>query len=134
MLSKIWKGPEAISVWVELIARRKSEISACLDEGNLTMQTTASLMAARQEITRANLAAWDASARAWLQTVDETNQVRQTQLRLVLENISIPVNNQADLYQSLLKAWTNALVMVENLVAGMPQSVNDGGVLIALSA
>jgi hypothetical protein len=66
MLSKIWKGPEAISVLVELVARRKSEISACLDEGNLTMQTTASLMAARQEITRANLAAWDASARAWL--------------------------------------------------------------------
>lgn len=132
MLSKIWKGPEAISVWVELVARRKSEILACLDEGS--MQTTASLMAARQEITRANLAAWDASARAWLQTADEANQVRQTQLRLVLDNISIPVNNQADLYRSVLKAWTNALVMVENLVAGMPQSVNDGGVLLALSA
>jgi hypothetical protein len=53
---------------------------------------------------------------------------------LVLDKISIPVNNQADLSQSVLKAWTNALAMVENLVAGMPQSVNDGGVLIALSA
>jgi hypothetical protein len=132
MLSKIWKGPEAISVWVELVVRRKNEIMAGFDEGS--MQSTANLMAARQEITRANLAAWDASARAWLQTADERNQLRQTQLRLVLDNISIPVNSQQDLYQSVLKAWTNALVMVESLVAGMSQSVNDGGVLLALSA
>lgn len=132
MLSRIWKGPEAISVWVELVARRKSEILADLDGGS--MQTTASLMAARQEITRANLAAWDASTRAWLQTADEANRVRQTQLRLVLDNISMPVNNKADLYQSVLKAWTSALIMVESLVNGMPQSVLDGGVLLALSA
>jgi hypothetical protein len=132
MLSKIWKGPEAISVWVELVVRRKNEIMAAFDEGS--MQSTANLMAARQEITRANLAAWDASARAWLQTADEVNQLRQTQLRLVLDNISIPVNSQQDLYQSVLKAWTNALVMVESLVAGMPQSVSDGGVLLALPA
>lgn len=102
MLSRIWKGPEAISVWVELVARRKSEILASLDGGS--MQSTASLMAAQQEITRAHLAGWDASARAWLQTADEANRVRQTQLRLVLDNISMPVNNKADLYQSVLKA------------------------------
>jgi hypothetical protein len=132
MLSKIWKGPEAISVWVELVSRRKTDILENLEGGS--MQTTANLMAARQEVTRANLAAWDASARAWLQTGDEANKIRQTQLRLVLDNISLPVNNQSDLYQSVLKAWTNALLMVESLVSGMPQSVHDGAVLLALSA
>jgi hypothetical protein len=69
MLSKIWKGPKAISVWVELVARRKSEILAELDGGST--QATARIMAAQQEITRGHLAAWDASARAWLQTADE---------------------------------------------------------------
>jgi hypothetical protein len=132
MLGKIWKGPEAISVWVELVARRKSQILSELDQSSF--QATASFMAAQQEITRTHLAAWDASARAWLQTADEANLVRQTQLRLVLDNINMPVNNQADLYQSVLKAWTNALVMVESLVAGMPQCVKDGAVLLGLSA
>jgi hypothetical protein len=51
-----------------------------------------------------------------------------------LDNISLPVNSQANLYQSVLKAWTNALVMVESLVSGMPQSVLDRAVLLALSA
>lgn len=68
-LSKIWKGPKSISVWVKLLARRKSEILAEFDGGST--QATARIMAAQQEITRGHLAAWDASARAWLQTADE---------------------------------------------------------------
>lgn len=132
MLANVWKGPEATSVWVELVETRKSKILAEFDQSS--MQATASLLAARQEITRANLAAWDASARAWLQTADEANQVRQTQLRLIIDNINIPVNNDRDLFSSVMHAWTNALIMVENLISGMPQSVQDGAVLLALSS
>lgn len=123
MLSKLFKGPETISVWVELVARRKSEIMTMLDSGSL--EDTSSILAAQQEITRAHLSAWDASARAWLLTADEAQRVKQTQLRLVLDNISVAVNNHLDLYKSVLKAWTDALVMVENLVSGIPQAVHD---------
>jgi len=77
------------------VASRKSEIFAVPDVGSI--QATARIMAAEQEITRGHLAAWDASVRAWLQTADEANRVRQTQLRLILDNISLPVNSQADL-------------------------------------
>ncbi|KAH6672035.1 hypothetical protein B0J14DRAFT_543808 [Halenospora varia] len=132
MLARIWKGPEAISVWVELVARRKAEIVQEFEQGSI--QSTTDLLAEQQEISRSHLAIWDSSARAWLQTADEALCVKQTQLKLVLDNVNIPVENSSDLYTSVIKAWKTALLLVDRLASGSPQSVQDGSVLLGLSA
>jgi hypothetical protein len=89
-------------------------------------------MAAQQEVTRNHLALWDSSARAWLQTADEAYRFQQTQLRLVVDNVNIPINKDKDLYQSVVKAWIDAMTSVESLITGMPQRVQDGAVLLGL--
>lgn len=64
MLARIWSGPEATSLWVELVDHKRREI-----EESCTGDSTSHyvlLQAAHQEITRPNLADWDASTRAWL--------------------------------------------------------------------
>lgn len=63
MLAKIWEGPEATSIWVEIISRRKNEVLHEFDEKNIGDMAT--LVASKQELSREQIAKWDASARAW---------------------------------------------------------------------
>ena len=58
MLSRIWKS-KAVSVWVELVERRKAILQASLD-GNLN---ASDITASAIQINREQLADWDASAR-----------------------------------------------------------------------
>lgn len=132
LLAKIWKSNEAISLWVELVERRKQEIQSTFTGGNPTELTAA--MAAQQIITRDHLAAWDASARSWLHTADSAKRRQQTQLMLIINNLSISVNSNSDPYESVMKAWISALETMERLVQGIPQRVADGGILLAVSS
>ncbi|KAI9845370.1 MAG: hypothetical protein M1838_001770 [Thelocarpon superellum] len=97
MLARIWSAPKAISVWVEMVAERKKEISANCD-GSQSVHYTA-LMAAQQEISRKQLAEWDANARAWLRSADEAMKMQQTQLMLIIKNVNISVNKIMNTYQ-----------------------------------
>ena len=71
MLARTWLGPEAVSIWVEILEERKRLIleRAESDAFNTPM---GSLVAARHGLSRNELAQWDASARAWLQSADDT--------------------------------------------------------------
>jgi hypothetical protein len=133
MLARVFESPEAISIWVELIKERREFIAKNLEDG-ASVPFSLAAAAAQQEITRTRLAEWDASARAWLRTADKIKEKQQTQLRLVLDNIHLPVNSKQLVFSSVIEAWKSALQTMESLICGMPQAVNDGAALVGLSA
>lgn len=130
MLARIWREPEAISLWVELVERRRIEVNGSTVDGS----NVAALMAAQQTFNREQLAAWDSSARSWIKTADAQMRVQQTQLMLIISNIELPVNSSSDLYDSVIKAWTSAMMAMEKLVQGIPQQIRDGSILLAISS
>lgn len=132
LLARIWDGPKASSIWVEMVRCRKEHIIADFDENNIV--GLASLAAAKQDLTRSQLAEWDSSARAWLRAADSVKKRQQKQLMLIIDNLQTPVNRKSDTYQSVMSAWTNALTQMEGLVQGIPQKAQSGDILLALSA
>ena len=132
MLAKIWEGSEATSIWVEIVKRRKEEVSAEFERDNAISMAT--FAAAKQELTRTQMAEWDASARAWLRAANAVKTKQQRQLMLILDNIQMPVNLTADTYGSVIKAWKNSLVQMEGLIKGVAQQAQGGDILLALSA
>ena len=132
MLARIWSGPEATSLWVELVDRRRREIDECCTDASMSQFVL--LQAVEQEITRSDLADWDASTRAWLQTADEVKQLHQTQLMLVINNLKIPVSSNMAVYQSVIESARVALTSMEDLLNGMAQRVENGAILLGLSA
>ena len=128
LLARIWSGPEATSLWVELVEHRRHEIQTkCIHD-------EAALFAAQQDLSRSQLADWDASARAWLRTADEVKSLQQTQLMLVLNNLQLPVSNKTSVYQNVIESSETALLLMENLLNGQPQRAGSGAFLLGLSA
>ncbi|KAK6850980.1 hypothetical protein PG987_000614 [Apiospora arundinis] len=135
MLARTFSDPpEAVSAWVELVHERKQEIMTYNTRSTLNMAEIAALNASSQQVTREELRVWDASARAWLQTADSSMKKEHVQLRLIINNLSIPVAAGKSLYASFITAWTQALLGLEGLIAGEPQSVTNGAILLAISA
>ena len=134
MLARMWSAPEAISIWVELVARRKQSVGAVLNDSEQSTFDIPTIVAARQDFPRSQLAAWDASARSWIQTADRIKMSQQTQLMLILNNITLPINRIADVHDSIAKAWIGAMSMMEALLKGMPQRVDDGAILLGISS
>ena len=132
MLARIWTAPEATSLWVEIVAcrRREIEINCTGDEA----RDYVLLQAAQQDLSRSNLADWDASARAWLRTADEAKRLQQTQLMLIINNLHIPVSNNMSVYHSVIESSKVALVSMESILKGMSQRVQSGALLLGLSA
>ncbi|KAL8883158.1 MAG: hypothetical protein Q9192_007404 [Flavoplaca navasiana] len=132
MLARMWDAPEATSLWVEIVKRRKEEVIAEFDGTDIAHLAT--LSAARQDFPRAQLAEWDDSARAWLRVADGIKMKQQKQLMLILDNIQAPVNAKTDTYESVIEAWSNALTLVEALVQGISQQARTGDILLAISS
>ncbi|KAL8922260.1 MAG: hypothetical protein Q9172_003630 [Xanthocarpia lactea] len=132
LLARIWDAPEATSIWVEIVKRRKEEVLADFDETDFAHLAT--LSAARQDLPRAQIAEWDNSARAWLQVADSVKKKQQTQLMLILDNVQVPVNGKIDTYDSVMEAWSNSLEQMEALVQGISQQATNGDILLALSS
>ncbi|KXH41575.1 hypothetical protein CSAL01_01077 [Colletotrichum salicis] len=131
LLARIWTAPEAISIWVELVANRKRELENSQQTEALHSR---SVEASRISVSRDQLAEWDASARAWLRAADEAMTGKQSQLMLILNNINIPVNKKPSVYLSVIDAWKSSLLAADKLVQGMPQSIQDGSVLLGLAS
>ena len=53
---------------------------------------------------------------------------------LIVDNVGLPVRSHPELYESVMDVWINAMTVVEKLVAGVAQSMNDPSVLMGLSA
>ena len=132
MLARIWEGPEATSIWVEITEERKKEIRDESERKNI--RDIASLAAAQQELTRSHISQWDGSARAWLRVADAEKSMEQKQLMLILENVQTPVNKEIKTYKSVISAWKNALIQMEALINGVSQEAQGGDILLGLSA
>ena len=132
LLAKMWDGPEATAIWAEIVHRRKESVREEMNANNIVEMAT--LAAAQQDISRAQLAEWDASARSWLRTADAVKIRQQKQLMLIIDNIKGSVNKMNDTYESVLKAWKNSLTQMEGLIQGISQQAMSGEILLALSA
>jgi len=132
MLARIWNGPEATSLWMEIISQRQEEIRSSCDGSKAS--DFASLQAANQEFSRTQLADWDASIRAWLRTADEAKLRDQRQLMLIVNNVNLPVSTNMSVYKSVVDAWKTAMTSMNNLITGIPQGVQSGALLLGLSA
>ena len=132
LLAKMWDGPEATAIWAEIVQRRKELIWLEMEENGITETTT--LAAARQDITRAQLAEWDASARSWMRTADKVKSRQQKQLMLIVDNVKGSVNKMSNTYESVLAAWKSSLTQMEGLIKGISQQAISGDILLALSA
>ncbi|KAM5346322.1 hypothetical protein ACJ41O_009327 [Fusarium nematophilum] len=133
MLAELWEAPEAVSIWVELVAERRRDVAQRLAQGEAFHFGLASA-AVQQEITRDQLAAWDASARAWIQTAKSVMHKRDTQLRLILNNVHFAISPSDAPFVSVIEAWKLALETTENLVSGMPQEAHNGAAILGLTA
>lgn len=133
MLARIWKPPEAEAIWDEIIQARKHELSQTDSHDPLwaTMD-----FAARIEITRSQISMWDSNARAWLEVADRSKMRQQKQLLLLVQNagLGIPINQEPSTYVSVMSAWITALMSIERLLEGVPQSITDGSIILALTS
>ncbi|EHK21948.1 uncharacterized protein TRIVIDRAFT_151488 [Trichoderma virens Gv29-8] len=129
MLARFWAADEATSIWAEILEARKIELSE--RGGNFDIPELAAM---QTTVSRDQLADWDASARAWLRTADAVNLKQQSQLRLIIENLNVEVNQRRNTYESVMEVWFESMKVVDKLVAGVPQSVHNGAVLVGLSA
>ncbi|RSM00018.1 hypothetical protein CEP52_009395 [Fusarium oligoseptatum] len=133
MLAEICDAPEAVSIWVELVESRRRDIAQRLEQGEALHFGLASA-AVQQEISRDQLAAWDASARAWIQTAKSVKNKQDTQLRVILRSVYYTVNAIDALYASVTDAWKLALETAEHLILGMPQEAHNGAAILGLVA
>ncbi|KAJ0109343.1 hypothetical protein J7T55_000268 [Diaporthe amygdali] len=127
LLARLWSPPEAVSIWAEVLNARKAELH---QEG----MEIADITALNSTVTREQLAELDASTRSWLQTADAIKAAELIQFRLIIGNIDIPVNNTPGTYESVMEAWTESMKVADKLIAGVAQSVYNGGALLGLSA
>lgn len=132
MLAKAWDAKPATAIWVELVAARKRELSIALAENHIVNDLT--LVAAQQDITRAELSAWDASARSWNERAYQAKRVQHDQFLLIIKNASLPFGTEKVTYDNVIGAWTRAMTCLERHMNSIQQQVSDGAVLLALSA
>jgi hypothetical protein len=134
MLARMFTGPEAISIWFELVKKQKESIRNKQGNGLYRHEQLSSILAAQQDIFREELSRWDVSARAWIQSADQAKILQHKQAMLIMSNASVPVNREHDVYTSVMRAWTAALEAMNNLIKGVPQRVQEGAVLLAMSS
>ena len=132
MLARIWDGPQATSIWMEIIDQRKREVQDEFDK--LDFINLECLSAAKQDISREQIREWDASARAWLRVADKIKAPQQKQMKLIVDNVDLKVNKKTATYESVLSAWKSSLSQMEALVSGISQTAQDGEVLLALTS
>ncbi|XXG98782.1 hypothetical protein Hte_005112 [Hypoxylon texense] len=133
MLARLWSDAEATSLWVEIVAERRRDIAHRYQNGE-ELPFASAAAATQQEITRDQLAKWDASARSWLRTVDAVQAKQKKQFELIAENINIAVQAETRPYESIIPAWIEALQSMEKLICGEPLAVKNGSVLLGISA
>ena len=103
MLARMWKGPEATSVWVELIKERKKSIAGQFESGD-ALPFSALTAAVQIDIPRSQLADWDASARAWLSSAEKIQDKQQKQLMNILDKVNLTVSQDNEVFSSVISA------------------------------
>ncbi|KAK7911107.1 hypothetical protein PG985_013588 [Apiospora marii] len=134
MLARMFTAVEATSIWEEIVEFRKEQILQRDKSGDNDPSNVFAVLAAKTPLPRQLLERWDASARAWLRAGDEVMEPKQKQLLLIINNINLSVHQHGSTFEDVTQAWIRAMVAVDKLVEGMPHSIVDGAVLVAISA
>lgn len=130
MMAEAFKAPESVSLWFELIERRKSEIGNNLEKtGSVDM---AKLLACKQEFSRDELASWDNSARSWVQTANKKTKEQRSKALHYTDKTGLAVNKNSDPYDSVMIAWKDAMSSMDSVIMGVPQKVRNGAILLAI--
>lgn len=117
---------------MELVGERKKDLLEISDASQINGM--AARVAAQQDISRTELANWDASARAWLLSADEVKIRESTQLKLITKNCGMFVSSLGGTYASVIDVWTTAMSSLQNLILGMPHRISKGALLVGLSS
>ncbi|KAH6989800.1 hypothetical protein BKA56DRAFT_728191 [Ilyonectria sp. MPI-CAGE-AT-0026] len=134
MIAEIFDAPQAVSLWMELIERRKADIEMTIGDETDQSRAIAKACAANQDISRPEVAAWDNSARAWLRTANEAKAVERRRALLETESVGAIVSNLPDMYESTIRAWKDAMSTMDRLIRGTPQRGSNGAVLLAMNS
>lgn len=134
MLARVFPGPVATSIWVEVVAERKSQIQEKQKTASFASAYDAAIMASKQDFSRDELAEWDNSARSWIQCGDQVMAKQHSAMMNMLDAAKISVNSETNTFRSVLTAWIDALKAMSCLVSGTPQHVQNGAILLGLSA
>ena len=105
---------------MEIVECRKRQIDQKFEQDRANI---ALFFASQCILARDQLSEWDNSARAWLRRADHVKKKQQVQLTLICSNLDIPVSIKADTFESVIEGWKNALIGMENLLAGQSQRV-----------
>jgi hypothetical protein len=132
MLARAWDAKKAVSIWSELVQEKRAQIQISLDEQKIVSPYSAAAL--HQDISRADLASWDASARAWLRRADQSMAVQKTQWSLIIDNIKVPYTTTGSTFDRVIHAWVQAMRVVERLLNNLPQQVCDRAILLAVSS
>ena len=131
MLARIFSSAEATAIWVQLVESRLVEIEKQADGSQLSGLTALYAAQHGRQIQRADLAEWDASARAWLEAADQVKRREHTQLKLIIKNIP-SIQHSSKTYANVIENWIAAMTAVQKSIQGVPQDVSNGAVLLGL--
>lgn len=132
LLARTWGGKEAVSIWVEIVEQRRKEILRGIENHDLVSES--SRMSMSLDLSRQDLAQWDASARAWLQSADRAKSKEQTQLMPIFKNIHLSFSSGSSTYSRIIDSWKHAMTGLESLLQGEPQEISNRAMLLAYSA
>lgn len=131
MLARMFSNVEATAIWMQLVDGRLKDLGKASETSQI--QGIAALYAVDQgrQILRDDLASWDASARAWLQTANEVKKREDTQLKLIVKNIP-SIHSSGTTYSNVMENWILAMKTIQDLIQGVPQDVTNGSVILGL--
>ena len=132
LLARAWGAKEATAIWVEIVEQRRKEIAN--DFQNHKIVSESSRMVSSHDISRSDLARWDASARAWLQSADRAKVKQQTQLMIIAKDVHLPGSSRSSVYSQIVDSWRQAMEGLERLIGGEPQNISNKAILYAFSA
>lgn len=127
MLAHAFDAKKAVSIWSELIDQRKRNIRLLLETGKMVNPNT--VIASNQDITRAELGTWDASARSWLRRADLAMASQKTRFTLIAENIAIPYPGGGSMFEKVTTTWIRAMEVFEKLLDNNPQQACDRAII-----
>ncbi|PNP42923.1 hypothetical protein TGAMA5MH_05669 [Trichoderma gamsii] len=127
----MFSNVEATAIWMQLVDGRLKDLEKASETSQI--QGLAALYAVDQgrQILRDDLASWDASARAWLQTANEVKKREDTQLKLIVKNIP-SIHSSGTTYSNVVDNWILAMKTTQDLIQGVPQDVTNGSVILGL--
>ncbi|KAI1363674.1 hypothetical protein F5Y08DRAFT_340380 [Xylaria arbuscula] len=124
----------AIALWTELVHKRKERLKLEIENSTAEITNEVKRIVMSQDISRADLEAWDNSARAWVRTANAAKLKQRQRAMLRSELTGAFVNQLVDPYDSVMQAWGDAMQAMDTLVQGTPQRVDNGTILLGIAA